>query len=84
MDSIIGSKVKVLKTSFDSKGNLKVDFVGDLKIIDKLMTCKSDYYNSAIMNNASFEVYVGVSDNLNENKESVIVLFKPTDIKIIY
>ena len=82
MDSLIGSKVKILKTSFDSKNNLKVDFGGDLKVIDKIMTCKSEYYKSAIMNNASLEVYVGL--NLDDNSDTLIVLFKPEDIKKIY
>lgn len=82
MDSLIGSKVRVLKTSFDSKGNLKVDFGGDLKVIDKLMTCKSEYYKSAIMNNASFEVYVG--HKLQDEEDTLIVLFQPEDIKKIY
>lgn len=76
MDSLIGSKVKVIKK--DSG----IEFEGDLKIVDKIMTCKSTYYNSAIMNNASFEAYVG--QNLHDNSDTLIVLFKPTDIKKIY
>lgn len=82
MDSLIGSKVKVLKTSFDKKGSLKEDFRGDLKVIDKLMTCKSEYYKSAIMNNASFEVYVG--HKLQDEGDTSIVLFQAEDIKKIY
>lgn len=82
MDSLIGSKVKVFKTSFDSKGNVGVEFGGDLKVIDKVMTCSSEYYKSAIMNNASFEVYVG--QKLHNDSDTLIVLFQPTDIKKIY
>lgn len=84
MNNLNGKRVKVRKEKYNRKDELEIQFFGDLTIVDKVMICSSEYYKSAVMNNASFEVYVGVSDNLNENRESVIVLFKPTDIKIIY
>lgn len=84
MSNMIGKKVRIRKEKHNSEDGFKIDFFGDVNVIDKVMTCSSEYYGKPVMNNASFEVYVGVSDNLNENRESVIVLFKPTDIKIIY
>ena len=82
MDSLIGSTVKVLKCSYDKNNNLKVNFGGDLKVIDKVMTCSSQYSKSAVMNNASFEVYVG--HKLHDYGDAPIVLFLPTDIRKIY
>ena len=84
MSNLYGKKVKILKEIYNKQDKLEVEFFGDLTIIDKVMVCKSGYYKSAVMNNASFEVYVGVADKLNKNKESIIVLFEPTDIKRIY
>ena len=84
MSNLYGKKVKILKERYNKKDQLELEFSGDVTIIDKVMVCKSEYYRSAIMNNASIEAYVGVADELNENEESIIVLFKATDIKRIY
>lgn len=81
MGIIIGRKVQVVKKNYIKKGELEIEFVGDLNVIDKVMTCSSEYYGIPSVNNASFEVYVG--ESLNENGEFKIVLFKPTDIKKI-
>lgn len=84
MSNLYGKKVKILKERYNKKDQLELEFSGDVTIIDKVMVCKSEYYRSAIMNNASFEAYVGLADELNENEASIIVLFKATDIKRIY
>lgn len=84
MSNLYGKKVKVFKETYNKQDKLELEFSGDVIIIDKVMVSSSDYYKLAIMNNSSFEVYVGLADKLNKNKESVIVLFQPTDIKKIY
>ena len=84
MSNLYGKKVKILKERYNKKDQLELEFSGDVTIIDKVMVCMSEYYRSAVMNNASFEAYVGLADELNENEESIIVLFLPTDIKRIY
>jgi hypothetical protein len=84
MSNLYGKKVKILKEIYNKQDKLEVEFSGDVIIVDKIMVSSSKYYQRAIMNNSSFEVYVGVADKLNKNKESTIVLFQPTDIKRIY
>jgi hypothetical protein len=85
MSNLYGrKKVKILKQRYNKKDQLELEFSGDVTIIDKIMVSSSEYYQLAVMNDASFEVYVGVADELNENGESIIVLFQPTDIKRIY
>ena len=84
MSNLYGKKVKILKEIYNKQDKLEVEFSGDVIIVDKIMVSSSEYYQLAIMNNSSFEVYVGVADKLNKNKESIIVLFQPTDIKRIY
>ena len=73
---MIGQKVRI---------NKKDKFVGDVFIIDKMITNMAHYTKSAIMNNASFEVYVGKYCDLDGiESECPIILFEPTDITYIY
>lgn len=55
----------------------------DVVILDKRMTTMSEFYNAAIMNNASFEVYVGLISSELDSK-CPIVEFIPSNIIKIY
>jgi len=57
------------------------NFSGKVRIVDKIMTCSSEYAKAPIINNASFEVYVGMYSNLEDlDVECPLVLFKPDEI----
>lgn len=55
----------------------------DVLIVDKRMTTMSEFYKSAIMNNSSFEVYVGL---LNEELDVIcpVIEFISSDIIKVY
>lgn len=55
----------------------------DVVILDKRMTTMSEFYNAAITNNASFEVYVGLISSELDSK-CPIVEFIPSNIIKIY
>lgn len=67
--SLINKNVKIEK-----KINGKIVFTGEVLIIDKVLTDKATYYQSAIMNNASMDIYVGLECGLD------IVGFQYSDI----
>lgn len=55
----------------------------DVLIVDRRLTNMAEFYKSAVMNNASFEVYIGLlSDELDV--ECPIIEFVPSDIIKIY
>lgn len=70
--SLIGKYV--ITNAMDRKYNSKVFYNGRVKILDKVLMDKAGYSQSAVMNNASLDVYIGLADG-NE-----IVLFKPDEI----
>ena len=69
--SLIG-KIVVIDTK-DRKFN-KSYYQGSVKIVDKILMDKASYSMSAIINNASFDVFIGLGDK-NE-----VVLFLPQEI----
>lgn len=74
--SLVGRTVDVEKN--DSKGKKDSPiFMGRVFILDKVMTNMADYLGAAVMNNASFDVYLGVFDN-------EVIFFKPTEVVKIY
>lgn len=55
----------------------------DVLIVDKRLTNMAEFYKSAVMNNASFEVYVGLlSDELD--LKCPLIEFVPSDIIKVY
>lgn len=56
----------------------------DVLIIDKRMTNMAQFTKSAIINNASFEVYVGLLNVEELDVECPVVEFLPSDIIKIY
>ena len=56
-------------------------FEGNVKILDKRMTNMAHYSKSAIMNNASLEVYVGVYEELDAlDVECPLIEFLPEEV----
>lgn len=73
---MIGKKVRIKKDK---------SFEGDVTIIDKVMTNMALYSKSAIINNAPFEVYIGLFEDLESlDVDSPIIDFKYNDIIKIY
>ena len=68
---MIGRKVRIKTKSFE----------GNVQILDKRLTNMAEFYKSAIMNNSSFEVYIGMFEDLEKiDSECPIIEFKPNDI----
>jgi hypothetical protein len=60
-------------------------FEGDVLILDKRLTNMAMFSNTAVMNNASFEVYVGIFCDLEEMEvDCPIIEFLPKDIIELY
>ena len=55
----------------------------DVVILDKRMTTMSEFYKVAVMNNACFEVYIGLLSS-ELDLECPLVEFIPSDIIKIY
>lgn len=56
----------------------------DVLIIDKRMTNMAQFNKAAIINNASFEVYVGLLNVEELDVECPVIEFLPSDIIKIY
>lgn len=70
---MIGKYVQVKKNGLSAK----------VKIVDKIMTNQAKYTKSAVMNNAPFEVYVGLLDDL-EVFDEPLIMFEIKDIIEVY
>lgn len=56
----------------------------DVLIVDKRMTNMAQFTKSAIINNASFEVYVGLLNVEQLDVECPVIEFLPSDIIKVY
>lgn len=70
---MIGKKVRIKTDTIET----------DVVIVDKIMTNKADYLKKAVMNNASFEVYVGLL-NSELDVECPLIEFRVKDIIKVY
>jgi hypothetical protein len=70
---MIGKEVKIKKDGIET----------NVVIVDKIMTNLALYSKSAVINNASFEVYVGFINSHSEDNDTLIQ-FKVEDILKIY
>ncbi len=70
---MIGKKVRIKKDTIET----------DVVIVDKIMTNMAEYSKAAIMNNATFEVYVGLL-NSELDVECPLIEFKVKDIIKLY
>ena len=70
---MIGKKVRIKKDTTET----------DVVIVDKIMTNMATYSKAAIMNNAPFEVYVGLL-NPELDVECPLIEFKVIDIIKLY
>lgn len=70
--SLIGKVVEI--HTKDRKYTAKTFYEGKVTIVDKVLMDKAGYSMSAVMNNASIDVFMGIGDG-NE-----MVLFLPQEI----
>lgn len=70
--SLIGKVVEI--HTKDRKYNAKTFHEGKVTIVDKVLMDKAGYSMSAVMNNASIDVFMGIGDG-NE-----VILFLPQEI----
>ena len=70
--SLVGKHVEI--KSMDRKYSEKVYYEGTVKILDKVMMDKARYSKSAVINNASLDVFIGMGDG------DEVLLFLPEEI----
>jgi hypothetical protein len=71
---MINSKVRIKR--------LKIE--ADVIIVDKIMTNMAVYQQAPIMNNAPFEVYVGLLLDVKTHNNCPLIQFEVTDIIKVY